>query len=50
MTQNQTNTAKLLRVGFNVVNKIIHNSTKRGMMRRDKTSQSYPYLSIDVNN
>ena len=47
MTQNQTNTAKLLRVGFNVVNKIIHNSTKRGMMRRDKTSQSYPYLSID---
>lgn len=35
-TKNQTQTAKLLRCGFNVVNRIIHSSVRRGMKRRPK--------------
>jgi transposase len=45
-TKNQTATAKLLRVGFNVINRVIHLSTKRGLERRDKTLTLANY-SID---
>jgi transposase len=45
-TKNQTATSKLLRTGFNVINRIIHLSVKRGLMRRDKTL-TLSNLSID---
>ena len=35
-TKNQTKTAELLRCGFNVINRIIHNSVKRGLNNRPK--------------
>ena len=35
-TKNQSQTAQLMRCGFNVVNRIIHLSVKRGMERRPK--------------
>lgn len=46
-TKNQTRTAKLMRCGFNVVNRIIHLSTKRGMERRKLDSIVFEHLSID---
>lgn len=45
-TRNQTQTAQLLRCGFNVVNRIIHLSVERGMARRPK-DVPYTHLSID---
>ncbi len=45
-TKNQTKTAKLLRCGFNVVNRIIHGSVARGLERRPK-DVLYSNLSID---
>jgi transposase len=45
-TKNQTQTAKLLRCGFNVVNRIIHSSVERGMKRRPKDTL-FTNLSID---
>ncbi len=45
-TKNQTQTAKLLRCGFNVVNRIIHSSVKRGIERRPKDAM-FTNLSID---
>ena len=45
-TKNQTQTAKLLRCGFNVVNRIIHSSVKRGMERRPK-DVAFKHLSLD---
>lgn len=45
-TRNQTQTAQLLRCGFNVVNRIIHLSTERGMARRPQ-DVPYTHLSID---
>ena len=45
-TKSQTGTAKLLQVGFNVINRIIHISVKRGLKRRD-TTEDFPNLSID---
>ena len=45
-TKNQTQTSLLLRCGFNVVNRIIHLSVKRGMERRSK-DVVYTNLSID---
>lgn len=45
-TKNQTKTAQMLRCGFNVVNKIMHNATKRGLERRD-VNEVYKQLSID---
>jgi len=45
-TKNQTATAKLLRTGFNVINRIIHLSTQRGLERRD-TSLTLANYSID---
>src|SRR5680860_326940 len=45
-TKNQTQTANLLRCGFNVVNRIIHLSAERGMERRPK-DVPYTHLGID---
>lgn len=45
-TKNQTQTAKLLKCGFNVVNRIIHLATERGMERRPKDI-IFTNLSID---
>ena len=45
-TKNQTQTSKLLRCGFNIVNRIIHIATERGMERRPKDA-SFTNLSID---
>lgn len=46
-SKNQTKTAKLMRCGFNVVNRIMHLSVKRGMARRDYFSLTFDHLSID---
>lgn len=46
-TKNQTRTAQLMRCGFNVVNRIIHLSTARGLARRDLSGISLEHLSID---
>lgn len=46
-TKNQTNTAALMRCGFNVINRIIHLSSKRGLSRRDISKQNFEHLSID---
>lgn len=45
-TKNQTKTAKILRCGFNLVNKIMHNATQRGLERRD-SNKIYKQLSLD---
>lgn len=45
-TKNQTQTMKLLRCGFNVVNRIIHRSVERGMERRPK-DVAFTNLSLD---
>jgi transposase len=45
-TKNQTQTSKLLRCGFNIVNRIIHGSVERGMARRSQKT-SFTNLSID---
>jgi len=45
-TKNQTQTSKLLRCGFNVVNRIIHLSVERGMNRRPK-DVVFSNLSLD---
>ncbi len=45
-TKNQTKSAELMRCGFNVINKIIHLSTQRGLSRRSKDT-NYKQLSID---
>jgi transposase len=45
-TKNQTKTAKLLRCGFNVVNRIVHNSVERGLKRRPE-NHIFEHLSID---
>lgn len=45
-TKTQTQTANLLRCGFNVINRIIHRSVERGMDRRPKDA-SFSHLSID---
>ena len=45
-TKNQTQTANLLRCGFNVVNRIIHHAVERGMERRPKDA-TFTNLSLD---
>lgn len=45
-TRNQTKTSSLLQCGFSLVNRIIHQSTQRGLRRRDKNA-IYGQLSID---
>ncbi|REG82294.1 ISL3 family transposase [Algoriphagus antarcticus] len=46
-SKNQTKTAQIMRCGFNVVNRIMHLSTKRGMGRRNYTKLIFDQLSID---
>ncbi len=46
-TKNQTKTAQIMRCGFNVINRIIHLSTKRGMSRRKLSNLELEHLSID---
>jgi transposase len=46
-SKNQTKTAQLMRCGFNVVNRIMHLSTTRGMGRRNYTKLVFDQLSID---
>jgi transposase len=46
-TKNQSQTAQLMRCGFNVVNRIIHLSTTGGLARRDMTKVRFDHLSID---
>jgi len=45
-TQNQTKTAGLLGIKFDVVNRIMHNSVERGLKRR-LTNLKYYHLSLD---
>jgi transposase len=45
-TRNQTKTSSLLQCCFSLVNRIIHQSTQRGLGRRDKNA-IYGQLSID---
>jgi len=46
-SKNQTKTAQIMRCSFNVVNRIIHLSTERGMKRRDVSEMEFNDLSID---
>ncbi len=46
-TKNQTKTAEFMRCSFNVVNRIIHNSTQRGLQRRNLSELVIRELSID---
>ena len=47
VTKNQTKTAELMRCGFNVINRVIHLSTERGMSRRNLSDLPFEHLSID---
>ncbi len=46
-TKNQTKTSEYLNVSFRVVNRIMHNSTERGMLRRSYEDLVFEHLSID---
>lgn len=46
-TKNQTKTAELMRCGFNVINRIIHLSSERGMRRRTLSGLKFDHVSID---
>lgn len=46
-TKNQTKTAELMRCGFNVINRVIHLSTERGLSRRDLSTLQFEHVSID---
>ncbi len=46
-TKNQSKTADFMRCGFNVVNRIIHLSTQRGLARRNLSELEFKHLSID---
>ncbi len=46
-SKNQTKTAQLMRCGFNIVNRIMHLSTERGMNRRNYSQVAFDHLSID---
>lgn len=45
-TKNQTRTARLLRCGFNVINRIIHRAVERGLALRPE-NHAFSYLSVD---
>jgi transposase len=45
--KNQTKTAELMRCGFNVVNRILHLCTERGMERRTHEALNFSHLSLD---
>lgn len=46
-TKNQTQTAKLARCKFDVVNRVMHNAVSRGMERRKDAKEVFRHLSID---
>jgi len=46
-TKNQTKTSQLMRCGFNVINRIMHLSTERGLRRRNIQLLTPEHLSID---
>ncbi len=46
-TKKQTKTAELMRCGFNVINRVIHLSTERGLSRRNLSDLQFEHLSID---
>lgn len=46
-TKNQTQTAQLMRCKFDVVNRIMHGATQRGMERRKESKELVEHLSID---
>ncbi len=46
-SKNQTKTAEIMRCGFNIVNRIMHISTERGLERRNFTELEFSDLSID---
>jgi len=46
-SKNQSKTAVLMRCGFNVINRILHLSTERGMKRRSHETLIFDHLSID---
>ncbi len=46
-TKNQTKTAELMRCGFNIINRVIHLSTERGLARRNISQLKFEHLSID---
>lgn len=46
-TQNQTRTAQLVGCKFDVVNRIMHRASQRGLERRQANPEVYEHLSID---
>lgn len=46
-SKNQTATARIARCGFYTVNRIIHNSVQRGLIRRKLSPRLFESLSID---
>lgn len=46
-SKNQTKTAQLMRCGFNLINRIMHTATKRGMSLRKLEDEVFEVLSID---
>lgn len=46
-TQNQTKTAKLMRCTFDVVNRIMHQASQRGLERRQASGEVFEHLSLD---
>jgi len=46
-TKNQSKTAEIMRCGFDVVNRVIHISTTRGLSRRNMSELTFNHLSID---
>jgi len=47
VSKNQTQTANLMRCKFDVVNRILHNATTRGLARRKDEEEVFEELSID---
>jgi transposase len=46
-TKNQTQTARLRRCPFDVVNRIIHHASSRGMERRKEIQETFENISVD---
>lgn len=46
-TRNQTQTARLMRCKFDVVNEILHKAVRRGIERREESVEIFENLSID---
>lgn len=46
-TKNQTQTARLMRCKFDVVNRVMHNAARRGMESRKDENEVFRHVSID---